>query len=63
MKHLLEQLEAKVRERNAEDFVQHLISHWDGYFGSWLTEKQMQADHDNECEECKDKLGDEFIED
>ena len=60
MDELLEQLRAKIRERNAEDFLEDVILRFDGLFGSFLIAKQIAAEY-HDCPHCKDDLDTEFI--
>lgn len=53
---LLLELERQIKFRNADDFLEDIIEHFDGYFGSYLTGRQMERDHDQNCQHCKDEL-------
>lgn len=58
---LLEDLRRKIEARNAVDFLEDVVDHFDGFFGSFLTQKQMAADHDAHCEHCKDPLDQDVL--
>lgn len=52
---LIQQFTEKLEERNAEDFLQVLCNEFDGFFGAYLTRKQMLKDQmcdDPECPHC-----------
>lgn len=59
MDELFEQLRVKIESRNAKDFLESLVTHFSGHFGSWLIQQQMAHDHDDACPHC-DMPRDEF---
>lgn len=58
---LFETFKQRIKRRNAEDFLQDLNNHFDGYFGHYLQQRQMRTDHDLECEHCQDPLDQDVL--
>ncbi len=62
MNNIYEQLEAKVRERNADDFIEFVIQKFDGMLGAYLCEKQMHNDETSGfCPHCREEHSDEDL--
>lgn len=62
--HLLAALKHRIESRGAIDYLNSLVDCFDGHFGSFLVQKQIDADHDRHCPDCNhDALDNEIIED
>lgn len=48
---LLDDLKREIINRNAVDYLEHLVECFEGHFGSWLVSNQIAKDR-YDCPEC-----------